>query len=85
MRYSKAFRSHDHFYKFQKYFQCEKLNGVESMWETRGTKLKGDHSLLTQSDEHIDISKLEPINMIDERTKAVMEYLQIPYQWSSGL
>lgn len=58
-----------------------KISSFESKWESRGIKLKGDHSLFTQKDEYIDVSQLNPLLMVDERTKAVMEFLDIPSSW----
>lgn len=46
--------------------------------------MKGDHSLLTQSDEYVDVSQLNPIDMVDERSRAVMEYLNIPWNWCTS-
>lgn len=58
-----------------------KMNQIDGKWDSRGIKLKGDHSLFTKNDEYVDVSQLDPLMMVDEKSKAVMEYLDIPSIW----
>lgn len=67
--------------KVEKQQLAAKILGMESKWESRGIKLKGDHSLFTQRDYYVGVSQLDPLLMVDERSKAVMEFQDIPSNW----
>lgn len=59
----------------------EKLDKTTAEWNERGIKLHGDQSLTKKNDVIIDISTLKLEDLVDGKSRAVMELLGVSHLW----